>query len=402
MNARHKALVGATISVLMIPVAQGANLLPEYNDSSGEGFFSTDSPDSLSQDDGNPGDTLGAQRRWAFEKALEFWGLRLASPVTVRVAAEMNSLECSSDKAVLGQAGPAGFFAFDSGFSSSHPIDDTWYPYALVDRFTGQDENPDNPDILSAFNKDIDNDCLSGQTWYYALGDAPTGRISLFETVVHEIAHGVGFLTIVDLETGERAEGDDEVKRDDIYMVFLEDHSEGQTTWPNLTPTGRQNSATDTNDLHWVGSDVIGSLGDVSDGTSDGHAEMYAPSDLDLGSSVSHWDEDVMDSNSSQDVMTPVKSNNQKLLLTEDLLHDIGWNDAPANNCVFVNDRITESSILTGNNSHDACVSVSYDGAIVDSGETKAFAGQQIIMKNGFRVQEGAVFGAQTDPSIGL
>lgn len=401
MNARNKSLTGAAIAILMIPAANGATFLPEYNDSSGEGFFSTDPPDSLSQDDGNPGDTLGAQRRWAFEKALEFWGLRLESSVTIRVAAEMNSLECSSSGAVLGNAGPGAFFAFNTGFSP-HPIKDTWYPSALVDRFTGSDEDPENSDISSEFNADIDSGCFSGGTWYYALGDAPSGRVSFFETVVHELAHGVGFLTIVDLENGKKAADSEGNRLDDIYMVFLEDHSESETKWPDLTDAGRKNSATDTNDLHWVGSDVTGSLGDVNNGTSDGHTEMYAPSDLKLGSSVSHWDEDVIDSNSQQDVMTPAKSNNQKLLLTEDLLHDIGWNDAPAKNCVLLNDRVTESSILTGNNSHDACVSVTYDGASVDSGETNAFAGQQIIMKNGFRVQEGAIFSVQTDTSIGL
>lgn len=387
--------------VLAATVANGADFSPEYTDSAGEGFFSNDTPDTASAEGGNPGDTLGAQRRWAFEKALEFWGLRLDSPVTIRVGANMDSLDCSGSTAVLGQAGPFSFTAFSSS-TSPHPIPNTWYPYALVDRFQGTDFDSSNPDVTSTFNSEIDNGCFNGGTWYYALGDPPGNRPSFYENVLHELAHGLGFLTIVDLDTGERAIGSDDVRRDDVYMVFLEDHSLSQTTWPDLTDMERENSVTDTNDLHWVGTDVLGSIGELDNGTSGGHVEMYAPSSLKPGSSVSHWDSDVVDTGSLQDIMTPVASDNQKLLVTEDLLHDIGWNDAPANNCVFADDRLTENATFNGSNSHEACISITYDGAVIGSGNTDALAGQQIVLQNGFTVMSGATFGASTDPGIGL
>lgn len=393
-------LITILCGLLAAPL-QAANFSPEYEDSAGEGFFSNDAPDTLSANDGNPGATLGAQRQWAFEKALEFWGLRLDSLVTIRVRAKMDSQFCENNSAILGSAGPFSFNVFDIG-SSPHPIADTWYPYALVDRFSGSDADSSNPDISSTFNKEIDAGCFNGGTWYYALGEAPSNRISFFETVVHEIAHGVGFLTIVDLQTGERAEGNDGIRRDDVYMTALEDHSLSQTTWPDMTDGERADSATDSNDLHWVGADVLGSISELNNGTSNGHVEMYAPNSIEQGSSVSHWDEDVVDAGGLQDVMTHEASDNQKLLVTEDLLHDIGWNNAPANNCIFTQNRLVETATFTGSNAHEACVSVTYDGAVIDSGDTGALARQQVILKNEFTVTLGATFGASTDPGIGL
>lgn len=371
-----------------------------YNDGPSEGFNDPGSPDTQSQMDGNPGATLGEQRRWAFEKALEFWGLRLQSNITIRVGAEMNDLSCDSTSATLGSAGSnSAWRDWTPASGGSGPaFMNTWYGEALANRIANKDNSPSTNDIGATFNKHIDesSSCLGSVVWYYALGHAPAGTVSFYRTVLHEMGHGVNFQTFVDVSNGTLFMG-----FDDIFMKFLEDHSLG-LNWPAMSASQRQASAIDTNDLHWTGSNVLGGTGSLGSGTSGGHVEMYAPDPLEMGSSVSHWDKDVDDTSGNSELMEPAATNTEKLTVTDELLHDLGWNAIAAHNCSFGNDRTTVSGALSGTRQDSACVSVTYDAATINSGDTSALAGQQIIFATGFDVKAGATFSANTDPSIGL
>lgn len=372
-----------------------ANFQPVYLDGSSEGFNDPGAPHSQSSADGNPGDTLGAQRRWVFEKALEFWEVRLNSNVDIRVEAEMNDLPCNSTSAVLGSAGT------NQVFRGSFGRTDTWYGEALANKLANSDLDNASNDIGSEFNKTIDesDDCLGTSVWYYALGDAPSGTVSFYNTVLHEIGHGINFQTFVNLETGEKLSG-----FDDIYMVFLEDHSIAEI-WPNMTNGERSSSATDTDDLHWVGSEVLASIDSLSSGTSGGHVEMYAPSPLEGGSSVSHWDTDVDDNDGNSELMEPSATGTEKVTVTDELFHDLGWNDVPAGNCGFGNDRITDASrTISSTVVHEACVSVTLGtDLVVDAdGGLDVLAGHQIFIREGFTVENGGTVSIETDAGIGL
>jgi len=387
--------------LLLLPLSSTAAAFSViYNDGPSEGFNDPASPDPQSQMDGNPGTTLGEQRRWAFERALQFWGLRLQSNITIRVDAEMNDLTCDSTSAVLGSAGAKSLYTnwIPAAGGSGPTFTDTWYGQALANRIANKDNGPSTDDIGATFNKHIDesNSCLGSITWYYALGHAPGGTVSFYRTVLHEMGHGVNFQTFVDVSTGKRVMG-----LDDIFMKFLEDHSLG-LNWPSMSPSQRQASATDTNDLHWTGSNVLGATASLGSGTSAGHVKCYAPSSLEQGSSVSHWDKDVDDTSGNSELMEPVATGTEKLTVTDELFHDLGWNAIDAHNCSFANDRTTVSGILNGTRQDNACVSVTYNSATVNSGDTSALAGQQVIFASGFTVKMGATFTANTDPSIGL
>lgn len=390
-----------------------ATLTPVYNDGIFEGFNSIDPPLTASSDGGNPGTNLGEQRRWAFERALEFWERRLDSNIVIEVAAEMNDQFCDSFSAVLGSAGPTNISRnWSPGVGGSGPgFTDTWYPIALANRIANKDIASSSPDIGSEFNKKIDesDSCLGSNTWYYALGEAPLGTVSFFSTALHEIGHGLGFLTFVDLASGSRVD-----ESDDIYMKFLEDHSTGKL-WSEMNDSERALSAEDPTDLHWAGPNVLAALGSLNSGVSGGHVQMYAPETVQIGSSVSHWDTALCEGDDCDiecafgepcdqrhELMEPSATGSEKLLVTAELLHDIGWNDVPANNCAFPSDRLLVSSLLSGTNAHEACVSVTYDGAIIIDGDTSATAGSYVVLENGFTVEQGATFGVQIDPDIGL
>jgi hypothetical protein len=318
--ASRRLLAGAALAGLLLfgsaagPLA-AATITVRNDDAPGEGF---NDPTPVGPVPGNAATTLGAQRLAAFRAAANEWGAKLESSVTIVVAAEMNALECSTSFGLLGFAGPQNSFRDFPGA----PRANTWYPSALANALRGADNAPAEVEIFAEFNRGVDDDpfCIQGMDWYYGIGvPAPAGTFSFASTVLHELAHGLGFLTLVDLETGEKRLG-----RDDIFMTFLEDHSSGER-WPTMSDFERMMSATDSGDLHWVGSQALAAADVLTAGVHpSGHVRMYAPATLAVGSSVSHWDTVV----SPNELMEPFETGDDEDHVTTALLADLGWETA--------------------------------------------------------------------------
>lgn len=284
----------------------------------GEGFNSTTPVSAVS---GNPATTLGAQRLAAFQAAANAWGSVLVSAVTITVNAQMTSLNCSQNSATLGSAGPTGNIF--SNFPGA-PVTNTWFPQALHNAIRGLDGDAGNPDISANFNQNIGTPgCLEFAGWSYVIGvPAPPGTISFFDTVTHEIGHGLGFLTFVDKATGVYCCGSS--KFPDHYSRFLLDETPSPTLWTAMNDAGRAASAIDNGNLTWSGASVASVAGLLSAGRhASGRVRMYAPTVLAGGSSVSHWDTAL----TPNEIMEPsLQSVNQKLL-TNHLMLDIGWKE---------------------------------------------------------------------------
>jgi len=292
--------------------AQAATFTVINDDDPGEGL---NDPTVVAPVAGNPGTTLGQQRLNVLLAAAELWGKHLESDVEILISTEVNPLPCDESSATEGAASPVAVF---SNFSGA-PRADTWYPVALANALAGSDLDLDSPDILARFNGDIDTDpnCLTGVTWWYGIGaSAPAGTLDFFNKALHELAHGLGFATLVDLATGVRF-----FDTDDIFMTFLEDHSTGKL-WTEMSNAERAASAIDTGDLHWVGSKVVARSGQLSAGAdASGHVQMYAPASIDPGFSVVHWDTAVV----PEELMEPFAVDGAKLYLGLFLLEDLGW-----------------------------------------------------------------------------
>jgi hypothetical protein len=312
VRARTLSRLIAALLVLAAAAPAGALTFNILNgDSPGEGF---NDPTPVAPVPGNGGTTRGQQRQNAFLAAAAYWATRLVSVPPVNVVAQINPLPCTPTSGVLGAAGPINYFA---NFPAA-PQTGTWYPSALANRLQGADLAPAEPEITAQFNSLLDSDpsCLGGLDWYGVGGAAPPGTRSFYEVVVHELAHGLGFLTIVNLATGARANN-----FNDAYMLLLEDHSTGKT-WPQMNNAERAASAIDTGDLHWTGAAVQAASGVLNAGRHPtGHVRMYAPAPVASGSSVSHWDTVV----ASDELMEPFATPNPLDLLTTRLLQDIGW-----------------------------------------------------------------------------
>jgi hypothetical protein len=266
--------------LLFFSTANATQIIIVNTDGAGEGFNDTT---SVSPVGGNNATTLGELRLRIFEHAARFWESVINSNVVIRVEAKFDPLTCSATSAVLGSAGAV---TLTRDFPNA-PISNTWYSIALASSIAGSDLSASN-DIAATFNSDIDNnsDCLGNYNWYYGLdGNKPSNSIELYSVVLHEIGHGLGFQTFVNMSTGSKF---GTPGRDDAYMVNLEDHSLPQS-WSAMTNTERLTSITDTGDLHWTGTNVTSLIGDYTGGVNQGHIRMYAPDPVQGGSSVSHF-----------------------------------------------------------------------------------------------------------------
>jgi len=315
---RHFLLVlAATAIALSITdggYAAAATVTIVSADGPNEGFNDGWSPDPVSTAGRNPGATLGQQRRNAFAYAAAVWGSALVSPVAIKILASMDPLACTASEAVLGTASPQTVHRDFPGAPESW----TWYPQALANSLTGQDQAAEYEDVTAVFNSSIGTTCPFPSLWYYGLdGNAPAGTVDFVTVVLHELAHGLGFMTFVGSRSGEKLLG-----FDDAFMRNLKDHSTG-ISYPLMSDLEREAANKSGEDLHWTGPNVVDAGGSLSDGRHpSGHVEMYAPNPVKVGSSLSHFSNAL----TPNELMEPfVTSANHAPGLAAPLFEDMGW-----------------------------------------------------------------------------
>jgi hypothetical protein len=300
------ALVGMPISVMATTITLN------NSDDANEGL--NDPTPSLPVG-GNIGNTVGQQRVIVFEYAAALVASVINSAVPIRIEAKFDPLTCDATSGILGLAGPNGFHQNFLGT----PLINTFYSQAHANSLSGADLNPSTDDMGMTFNSSVDNNsgCLDNRNWYYGLdGNPPNNDIDFLTTVLHEVMHGIGFLTRVNLTSGAKQNGSD-----DAYMLNIEDHSLGKI-WPNMTNSQRAASAKDDPDLHFIGNHVQNNLGGLTDGINQGHARLYAPSTLSTFSSVSHFSNAFEPFQLMEHQQTGTASN---IGLATYVLADMGW-----------------------------------------------------------------------------
>ena len=200
---------------------------------------------------GNTGTTLGRQRQIAFQFAADVWGKALDSPVPIVVDADFSPLDCSGGLITLGHARAQSVVA---SVPPSHTIPglppNVFYPQPLADRLAGIDLDPGLADIVASFNGGL-HDCDQNTDWYYGL-DANAGSLSdLVEVVVHELGHGLGFSSGVDLQTGAFTQG-----IPDTFSSQVFDNSVG-LSWLDMSAAQRVVSMKNVRHLVWSGENVV-------------------------------------------------------------------------------------------------------------------------------------------------
>jgi len=196
---------------------------------------------------GNPGTTLGAQRKFVVQRALEMWGELLDSSVPITVDVSFIDLGCS-DFLTAAQAAPIAFYS-ELPIANIDPS--ALYVSALANKLVGFDIDPSESDIELQVNSAVDNGCTEVTDGYYYGIDGHAGeKPDLLTSVLHELAHGLGVLSTVDLESGELFE-----ERVDPYTAHVYD-DDRKASWPDLTNAQRVQSSQNVRHLAWDGTQV--------------------------------------------------------------------------------------------------------------------------------------------------
>jgi hypothetical protein len=246
-----KLAAALTLACAAMAGAQAAATITIVNlNADGIGF---NDPTVVAPVGGNPGTTLGQQRLIAFQHAADVWGATLTSNVTIRVGASFVPLSCTATSAVLGSAGANEIF---SDFPGA-PRAATWYPSALASKLAGADQaTTGSPHIVARFNSRLGlfPDCLPGDGFYLGLDNQAGAQLDLVAVLLHEMAHGLGFQTFTDAQTGELDNG-----IPSIWDYFLVDNRINKT-WVEMVNAERAASSVSGNGLSWNGPNVTAAV----------------------------------------------------------------------------------------------------------------------------------------------
>jgi hypothetical protein len=281
---------------------------------------------------GNPAVKLGEARLVALQYAAMIWGSVLQSNVPIVIDASFASLPCTAAGLVNTTVS-----AEDPNFPGA-PVADTLYPQALANALAGSDLLPATDDITIVFNSDVDNGtCLGSRSWYYGLDGIPGTDLDFVTVAMHEIAHGLGFQTFMNLTTGDKGKDSTNTFRDDIFMRNLENHGASPADFPSMSSAQRLAALTAAPKLEWKGAvlsaDAAACIASGAScfcfggvGVADGQASMYAPSPFDPQAAnhfTALFSGELMAPYSEANTVSIVP--NHGLGQTTAVLQDIGW-----------------------------------------------------------------------------
>lgn len=232
----------------------------EYLDPPGVGF-NDNTPKA--PEGGNPGTTLGEQRRYALERALLKWASLLGNPVPTKVLAVHQALTCGSGGGVLAAAGTTCLLT-----SENPPLS---FPMALGEALSGMDFTQDceddfdedgdteTGDIVVYVNSSIDQACLgSGTGFYYGQDNqVPANKISFANVVLHELAHGIGFASFTNRNPSSMNFGKFFIDGyPGVFDTFVYDNTTNKH-FDEMTLNERKLSIVNDSHVVWNGPEVI-------------------------------------------------------------------------------------------------------------------------------------------------
>ncbi|BCD99999.1 Ig-like domain-containing protein [Marinicellulosiphila megalodicopiae] len=299
------------ILLLLSPFSNAAFTEPSTNKINitfGAGFTDATSVTAVG---GNYHTTLGEQRKEVIRRAAQIWAQELHLTYDIHISVDFTNSYCASNSANLGSAGPSYVYL----------INDIWYPTALANQISQTDYSGAYEDIHIDLNAQIDQGCFSGASngWYYGLDNTPSiNTENLLSVVVHELAHGLGFLTMTNTSTG--AWFSSEYPHPDSYSQHLYDNATNKA-WVNMSDSERLNSGTSEN-LAWNGSITNTYAATIlSSGFSNNRVEIFSPTDFLNGSSLSHFSIEA----TPNQVMEPYATNAVNIDIESRVMKDIGW-----------------------------------------------------------------------------
>lgn len=217
----------------------------------------------------------------AIQAALDAWSSDYSSSVPIHVEATFTRQGFGG---ILASATPAKYF---HGFKGA-PDPDLWYPSAMANALAGKDLDPANPEIIIHINSS-----MATQFYIGTDGACPADQYDLESILLHEVGHGLGFLSNDSYDTTYGRGAIDQPTPFDAYTQI----PDGRRLMDLPSPSVELGGAL-TNTLVWAGKNGVSANNGVK-------PKLFTPNPYQQGSSVSHLDEATFSSSAEDSVMTP-------------------------------------------------------------------------------------------------
>jgi len=252
---------------------------------------------------------FSAKAKAAFQAAVDVWQTQIVSTKAIHINASWTGL--GSTSGILGEAGPTSFYLGADNFL---------YPAALAEARCSCNLKHGS-EIQAEFNSQF-------PFWYTGTdGNVPTDRWDLETVVLHELGHGLGFMSSFDIvgKKGYWGFGQGSANRPLRFDVLEYTTKTGDTTMTSFGSgtTALRNQLVDGG-VYIGGDNVTAALG--------GRARLYSPNPWQEGSSNSHFDERTYAAGTVNALMTPVLNNGEAIHAPGPAMlavfRDIGWTTA--------------------------------------------------------------------------
>lgn len=213
------------------------------------------------------------------QASVDVWAANFESKVPIYIEATWGR---STSFSILGSARPGSYF---SNFTGA-PDASLWYPSALANALAGKDLDGDNPEMIITVN--------SLANWYRGNGSGPSkSEYDLQSVILHEMAHGLGFLST---DSYDDFLGYGSIDQPTAYDAYVQT-GDGRRLSDLPSPSLELGEAL-TSKLVWSGPLGIAANGGVK-------PLLYTPKTYEDGSSISHLDEAAFSSAGPDAVMSP-------------------------------------------------------------------------------------------------
>ena len=223
--------------------------------------------------------TVPSLARPAVQAAVDIWSENFASTVPVNVNVKWGS---SSSYGVLASASAKNNF---SNFNGA-PDKTLYYASALANALAGRDLDPTSPEIEISIT--------SNAPWYYGTdGNCPARSFDLVSVILHEMGHGLGFVSGNYYDAFSGFGRVDQPTPFDAYAQLPDGRRLADIPSPSLEAGKAMTSA-----LVWSGENAVKANNGIK-------PKLYTPSTYEPGSSISHLDEATFSQSVDNAVMTP-------------------------------------------------------------------------------------------------
>ncbi len=213
------------------------------------------------------------------QAAVDVWSENFSSTVPINININWGR---STSYSVLASASAKKNFANFIGA----PDKTLYYPSALANALSGKDLDPNAAEMEITIN--------SSAPWYYGIdGNCPARSYDLVSVILHEMAHGLGFISGTYYDEFSGFGRVDQPTPFDAYAQLPDGRRLADMPSPSLE-TGKAM----TTNLVWSG--------DMATKENNGvKPKLYTPTAYEAGSSVAHLDEATFSRSGNNAVMTP-------------------------------------------------------------------------------------------------